>query len=81
VIVPSAMYKIIYDPNTEVANAFLMPNINHSQAKNFSDPLDYIQKFQVSIQAVEQVTNVDFLPMLAPDSQRPIKAECAGMIH
>ena len=81
VIVPSAMYKIIYDPNLGVANAFLMPNINHRNAKNFSDPLDYIAKFQVTVQAVESVTDVDFLQGLPQDLRRPVETQCAGMIR
>jgi DNA/RNA endonuclease G (NUC1) len=81
VIVPSAMYKIIYDPKMGRANAFLMPNINHRDAKNFSDPLDYIKKFQVTVQAVEQVTNVEFFPALPASRRRPIETQCAAMIH
>ena len=75
------MYKIIYDPNMVVANAFLMPNINHRDAKNFSDPLDYIKKFQVTVQAVENVTNVDFLQALPAGSRRPVETQCAAMIR
>lgn len=81
VIVPSAMFKIIYDPSMGVANAFLMPNINHRDAKNFSDPLDYIKKFQVTVQAVENVTNVDFLQAIPAGSRRPVETQCAAMIR
>jgi DNA/RNA endonuclease G (NUC1) len=81
VIVPSAMFKIIYDPNMGVANAFLMPNINHRDAMNFSDPLDYIEKFQVTVQAVENVTNVDFLQALPAGGRRSVETQCAGMIR
>lgn len=81
VIVPSAMFKIIYDPSMGVANAFLMPNINHRDAKNFSDPLDYIKKFQVTVQAVENVTNVDFLQAIPAGSRRPLETQCAAMIR
>lgn len=81
VVVPSAMFKIIYDPNMGLANAFLMPNINHRDAKNFSDPLDYIKKFQVTVQAVENVTNVDFLEALPASRRRPVETQCAGMIR
>jgi DNA/RNA endonuclease G (NUC1) len=81
VMVPSAMFKIIYDPNMGVANAFLMPNINHRDAKNFSDPLDYIKKFQVTVQAVEDVINVDLLRALPAGQRRPVERQCAGMIR
>ena len=81
VTVPSAMYKIIYDPNLGRVNAFLMPNINHRDAKNFPDPLDYIKKFQVTVQAVENVTNLDFFPALPASRRRPVETQCAALIH
>jgi endonuclease G len=81
VIVPNAMYKIVYDPTMRRVNAFLMPNINHRDAKNFSEPLDYIRKFQVTVQALEQVTELDFFPALAAGAQRTIKRECAAVMQ
>jgi endonuclease G len=82
VIVPNAMYKIVYDPTMGRVNAFLMPNINHRDAANFSEPLDYIRKFQITVQALERVTELDFFPALPARVQRTIKRECAAlMVH
>jgi DNA/RNA endonuclease G (NUC1) len=46
-----------------------------------SDPLDYIKKFQVTVQAVEDVINVDFLRALPAGRRRPVETQCAEMIR
>lgn len=82
VTVPSAMYKIVYDPAMGRVNAFLMPNINHRDAKNFADPLDYIKKFQVTVQTVERATDIEFFAALPASRRRPIERQCAAvMMH
>ena len=79
--VPSAMFKLIYDPNMRRANVFLMPNINHRNVADFSNSLDYIERYQVTVQALEDVTHLNFFPALSANQRRPIEAECAGVIN
>ena len=62
VTVPSAMFKLIYDPRMRRANVFLMPNINHRNVGDFSNSLDYIERYQVTVRALEQVTHLEFFP-------------------
>jgi endonuclease G len=81
VTVPSAMFKLIYDPNTRRANVFLMPNINHRTVAGFSNSLDYIERYQVTVRALEDVTHLNFFPALSASQRRPIEAECAGVIN
>ncbi len=81
VIVPSAMFKLIYDPNMQRANVFLMSNINHRKAAGFSNSIDYIKKFQVTVQALEQATNLQFFHELPLNRRRPIEQECAAVME
>ena len=81
VTVPSAMFKLIYDPNMRRANVFLMPNINHRDVAGFTNSLDYIERYQVTVQALEDVTHLDFFPALSASERRPIEAQCAAVIN
>jgi hypothetical protein len=43
--------------------------------------LDYIERYQVTVQALEDVTHLNFFPALSANQRRPIEAECAGVIN
>jgi len=55
--VPIALFKIIYDPKMKRANAFIMPNIDHRKAAKTADPVEYLKKFQTTVQVVEKFTD------------------------
>ncbi len=78
VTVPVALFKMIYDPHLRRANAFIMPNINHRDASGFSDPFEYIKKFQVSVQVVEKFTGLEFFSALAPVVRKQVVMQCAA---
>jgi DNA/RNA endonuclease G (NUC1) len=64
VSVPIGVYKIIYVRATKTAYAFLMPNIDHDAG---SDQTGYLDKFRISIAAIESVTGLKFFRELAVD--------------
>jgi endonuclease G, mitochondrial len=78
VTVPSALYKIIYDPFMGRANAFILPNISH---RGFTDPLEYLKKFQVTVQVVETLTGLEFFRDLPLAERRPLTEQCAEMME
>jgi endonuclease G len=81
VIVPSALFKIIYDPRMKRANAFIFPNINHRDAADFNDPIDYIKKFQVTVQVVEKFTSLEFFRSLPARTRKPVANQCAAVME
>ena len=81
VAVPAALFKIIYDPGMKRANAFIMPNINHNEAPGFTkDTVEYLKKFQTTVQVVEQQTGLEFFRGLPARTRRPILTQCATMM-
>jgi endonuclease G len=65
VSVPSALYKIIYDPNKEEAIAFFMPNKPLKTSE--------IPKYIVPIRDIEAITGLDFLSVLDKGMQDNIE--------
>jgi endonuclease G, mitochondrial len=56
IAVPSALYKIIYDPNKGEATAFFIPNIPLKTSE--------MPKYIVSIRDIEAITGLDFSSVL-----------------
>lgn len=81
VTVPSALFKIVFDPKLQRANAFIFPNINHRDASDFTDPVEYFKKFQVTVQVVEKYTGLEFFRDLPPRKRRPIAQQCAPVME
>ena len=81
VIVPSGMFKLIYDPNMQRANVFLMPNINHRNADDYSNSMDYVKKFQVTVAALEQASNLSFFHDMPVSRRRPIEQACPTVME
>jgi endonuclease G len=77
VTVPVALYKVVYDPRMQRANAFIMPNIDHRDANGFSNSFEYIKKFQVTVQIVEKFTGLEFFPELPATTRRTVVSQCA----
>lgn len=82
VTVPIALFKIIYHPRLHRANAFILPNINHRDAgKGFADPIEYLKRFQVTVQVVEKYTGLEFFRDLSLRSRRPILEQCTSFME
>jgi endonuclease G len=60
VTVPVGMFKIMYDPRGQRVNAYLLPNIDHTEAGESPSPADYLNKFRVTVHAVERATGLEF---------------------
>ena len=65
VAVPNSFYKIVYDPETEEAIAFLIPNEGSTKS---------IKSFAVSINAIEKLTSIDFFAKLPDDLEQKIES-------
>ncbi|MEJ2377564.1 MAG: DNA/RNA non-specific endonuclease [Pseudolabrys sp.] len=82
VTVPIALFKIIYHPRLHRANAFILPNINHRDAdKGFAEPIEYLKRFQVTVQVVEKYTGLEFFRDLSLRSRRPILEQCTSFME
>ncbi len=72
VAVPTHLYKIVFDPNTEESIAFMMPNI----PLNIKDMPNYI----VTIRDIENLTGLDFLSVLDKQRQDSIELNKASQL-
>lgn len=79
VTVPSALFKIVYDPGMKRANAFILPNINHRDSKDFTDAVAYLKQYQVTVQVVEKFTGLEFFRDLPARKRRPIMEQCTAI--
>jgi endonuclease G len=74
VTVPIAMYKIIYEPGSKTAHAYVLANKNHTPGK---DRRAYLEKFQVSVAALQRLTSVEFFGALSPADRANVVDKCA----
>jgi DNA/RNA endonuclease G (NUC1) len=83
VAVPAALYKIIYDPGQGGrVNAYLLPNVNHIPLKHSEKTLEYLKRYQVAVNTVEELTGYQFLTALPRRKQTQLKESCgATMLH
>jgi endonuclease G, mitochondrial len=49
VAVPSALYKIIYDPGNQRVNAYVLPNLNHTPLKQSMTTREYLNRHRASV--------------------------------
>lgn len=74
--VPIALYKIIYDPKTGDAYAFVLPNRDHdSQTGDQARP--YLEKFRVTVAVIEAATGLHFFPAMTAAKQDQAVNKCA----
>lgn len=66
IAVPTHLYKIVYDPTTKDAIAFMMPN----EELRTEDMPEYI----VTINTIEEQTGLDFLSVLSEEEQHRIES-------
>lgn len=70
--VPTHLYKIVFDPNTDESIAFIMPNI----PLNIKDMPNYI----VTIRDIENLTDLDFLSVFDKQRQDSIELNKASQL-
>jgi endonuclease G len=80
VAVPVGLFKIIYDPSWPLVNAYIMPNINHTEAGEAPSPTDYLRKFQVTVHVVERFTGLEFFRELPKRKRNQLNLSCGQMI-
>ena len=71
VAVPAAFYKIVYDPRSERALSFLLPNRRLKGRKP--------REFRISVDAIEELTEIDFLAALPRRRQRQLESRVVPM--
>jgi endonuclease G, mitochondrial len=82
VVIPVALYKIIYDAKTKRANAYILPNIDHRKLDKTKDPLEYLKRYRVAVRTVEQFTGLQFLRAIPKRERKAQIEECvATMMH
>lgn len=82
VVVPAALYKIIYDPQLQRVNAYVMPNIDHRPTRGRRSALDYIGEYRVGVRTVEELTGLHFFTGLDRRTQRILRETCpVTMLH
>ena len=74
VAVPIALYKIVYDRKRDEIYAFLLPNRVHDSAG--SDMKAYLDRFRVSVTAIEGLTGLQFFRELPRDRQDRLLKQC-----
>jgi endonuclease G len=80
--VPAALFKIIYDPAADRANAYVLPNVDHKELKGKTDAFAYLEKFRTTVHVVEEYTGVRFFTAFSARDQRIRKQNCtATMLH
>ncbi len=80
VAIPAALYKIIYDPESGRVNAFLLPNVDHTEERRDRRSLDYLNKFRVGVDTVESLTGVKFFTAMSKREQRKLRENCPPTI-
>lgn len=65
IAVPESFYKIVYDPQTNQAIAFLMPN---------EGSIELVKSFAISIDKVEKLTGINFFAQLPDALEQKIEA-------
>jgi DNA/RNA endonuclease G (NUC1) len=76
--VPAALFKIIYDPANDRANAYVLPNIDHKELKGKTKPLAYLERFRTTVHVVEEYTGLRFFAALPARDQRVRKLNCTA---
>jgi endonuclease G len=81
-LVPVALYKIIYDPKSKRANAYVLPNVDHRALEDEKDSLEYLNRYRTTLKVVERYTGLQFLRAIPLRERRAQIDECiATMLH
>ena len=80
VAVPVGLFKIIYDPQWPRANAYILPNKDHTKAGESPTPTDYLKQFQVTVHVVERYTGLEFFRDLPKRKRNQINLSCGQVM-
>jgi endonuclease G len=80
VAVPVGLFKIIYDPGWPMVNAYIVPNVDHTEAGEASSPTDYLKQFQVTVHVVERYTGIEFFRDLPTRDRNRLNLQCGQMM-
>lgn len=81
VAVPAALYKLVFDPQLERLNAFLLPNIDHSDLQGDTGDLDYLDGYRVRLQTIEKLTGWRFFTAFDAHERGVLTKNCAAMMR
>jgi len=83
VAIPAGLFKIIFGPNGNRINAYILPNEDHlSKAEYGSSTEDYLNRWRVTVANVENHAGYGFLPILDRHGRNNLEQECpATMIR
>ncbi len=74
--IPIALFKIIYNPELERVNAYIIPNYSHTKKKRGQTISNYLEKWRVSVQNVEERVEHDFFPHFTAHERRSREESC-----
>ena len=75
VVVPVALYKIVYDPERKAAFAFVMPNRNHPIGLG-KKTYAYLEEWRVDVGEIEKLTGLQFFTDLPPADREKLVTKC-----
>jgi DNA/RNA endonuclease G (NUC1) len=76
VAIPIAIFKIVYDPQSGAAHAFVLANKNHDPHTGSAEH-PYLEKHRVTVGAIERITGIRLFRELSADKQR-VANRCAA---
>ncbi len=79
VAVPVGLFKILYDPSSKRANAYVLPNIDHRPFED-KDALEYLKGFRTTVKVVERFSGFQFLTDI-PGRKAQVEECVATMFH
>jgi DNA/RNA endonuclease G (NUC1) len=79
VAVPVGLFKILYDPASKRANAYVLPNVDHRPFEG-KDALEYLKQFRTTVKVVERFTGFQFLTDI-PGRRAQVEECVATMMH
>jgi endonuclease G len=75
VVVPIALYKIIYDPQQQIAYAYVLPNRDHPN-KSGATALSYFDGFRTTVAILQNETGLKFFDDLPDDVRKKVVDNC-----
>ena len=72
VVVPVALYKIVYDPKNNATYAFVLPNRVYPSGQG----RDYLEEWRVNVGVIEKLTGLQFFSALPADQRAAAVEHC-----
>jgi DNA/RNA endonuclease G (NUC1) len=77
VVVPVALYKIVYDTKRDAAYAFVLPNRNHTTGLGAKTHA-YLEQWRTNVGVIEKLTGLQFFRGLPAARHDKIVKQCAA---